>query len=58
MLVHDPLGMSVATFGELMPGGHLSEDVLKAVLKHLLLALDYLHSEGKMVHTGRQLSHG
>lgn len=50
--------MSVATFGELMPGGHLSEDVLKAVLKHLLLALDYLHSEGKMVHTGRQLSHG
>ncbi|EME82206.1 uncharacterized protein MYCFIDRAFT_188967 [Pseudocercospora fijiensis CIRAD86] len=35
-------------------GEQLSADVLKAVLKHLLLALDFLHTEAKMVHTDLQ----
>lgn len=55
-LVHEPLGMSVETLMGLMPGGHLSEDVLKSILKHLLLALDFLHSEGKTIHTGNRSS--
>nr|POE98275.1 serine/threonine-protein kinase srpk [Quercus suber] len=50
-LVHEPLGMSVETLASLMPGKRMSEDVLKSVLKHLLLALDFLHGEGKTVHT-------
>ena len=53
-MVHEPLGMSVQTLQELMPEKQLSEDVLRAVIRYLLLALDCLHSEGKMVHTGNQ----
>lgn len=32
--------------------GRFSEPLLKAGLKHLFMALDYLHSECKLVHTG------
>ncbi|EME38582.1 hypothetical protein DOTSEDRAFT_181838 [Dothistroma septosporum NZE10] len=55
-MVHEPLGMSVETLQHLMPNQRLSEDALKSVLKYLLLALDCLHSEGKMVHTDLQAS--
>ena len=48
--------MSVETLAFLMPGKHLPEDALKSVLKYLLLALDFLHSEGKMIHTGETTS--
>lgn len=51
-LTQEPLGMSLETLRQLMPEKQLSADVLKAVLKHLLLALDFLHTEAKMVHTG------
>lgn len=51
-LVHEALGMSIETLRQLMPGNQLSEELLKAVLRHLFLALDCLHSEAKMVHTG------
>lgn len=33
-------------------GSVLPEDVLKPTLIHLLLALDFLHTEAKIVHTG------
>lgn len=55
-LVHEPLGMSMETFRQLMPAKQLSEELLKAVLRHLLQALDYLHSEAQMVHTGTSTS--
>ncbi|PIA99024.1 putative serine/threonine-protein kinase sky1 [Cercospora beticola] len=51
-MIHEPLGMSVKTLQQLMPDQLLSEDALKAVLKYLLLALDCLHTEAKMIHTG------
>ncbi|KAK9384675.1 hypothetical protein V1515DRAFT_610833 [Lipomyces mesembrius] len=51
-LVHPPLGMSLANFRRMMPDKKLSEKLLKSTLKHLLLALDFLHSEADIIHTG------
>lgn len=51
-MVHEPLGMSVHTLRKMLSGEKLSEDMLKSVLKYLLLALNYLHNEGNLVHTG------
>lgn len=34
------------------PSGRFSTPLLKGGLRHLLLALDYLHTECKLVHTG------
>jgi hypothetical protein len=34
------------------PSRRFSEDLLKAGIKMVLLALDYLHTECKLVHTG------
>ncbi|WPH04301.1 CDK4/6, putative [Acrodontium crateriforme] len=52
--VHEPLGMSLETFRQLMPGNRLPKDLVKAVSKHLLLALDCLHTEAGMIHTDLQ----
>ena len=51
-LVHEPLGISLETFREVMPLKRLPEKLLKAVLRHLLQALDCLHRDAKMIHTG------
>jgi serine/threonine-protein kinase SRPK3 len=51
-LVHEPLGVSLETFRNIMPAKQLPEALLKAVLEHLLQALDCLHSDAKMIHTG------
>lgn len=51
-LVHEPLGISLETLRNVMPTKQLPEALLKAVLEHLLQALDCLHSDAKMVHTG------
>ena len=51
-LVHEPLGISLETFREVMPLKRLPEKLLKAVLIHLLQALDCLHRDAKMIHTG------
>ena len=48
-LVHKPLLTSLSTFRN---GRKLPEDFVQAVLQHVLLALDYLHSEARLVHTG------
>ncbi|KAM3425092.1 hypothetical protein BST61_g7058 [Cercospora zeina] len=55
-MVHEPLGMSIEILQQLMPNQLLSEEALKSVLKYLLLALDCLHSECKMVYTDLQAS--
>jgi serine/threonine-protein kinase SRPK3 len=51
-LVHEPLRISLETFREVMPLKRLPEKLLKAVLIHLLQALDCLHRDAKMIHTG------
>lgn len=51
-LVHESLGMSMETLRRLCPGRKLPEDLLKAFLTHLLQALDFLHTDAKMIHAG------
>lgn len=50
-LIHDPLGFTAAQVRE-MCGGKIPGDMLKAIVGDLLLALDFLHSEAGVVHTG------
>ena len=52
-LVHEPLGMSMETLRQLSPGRTLPEQLLKAFLIHMLQALDFLHTDAKMVHAGK-----
>lgn len=51
-LVHEPLWDNVTTL--LKRGGkdRLTEDLLRVILQLLLLALDYLHTDRKLIHTG------
>ena len=51
-LVHKPLGMSLKDLHKGCPSGRYPEDLLKPALIHILLALDFLHGQAKMVHTG------
>ncbi|PIL35319.1 hypothetical protein GSI_02044 [Ganoderma sinense ZZ0214-1] len=50
-LVHKPMLMSLFAFRD---GRQLPESFLKLVLKHILLTLDYLHSQAKVIHTDLQ----
>lgn len=40
-----------------IPSGMFAEDLLKVSLKHLFLALDFLHTECGVVHTGMTRNH-
>lgn len=51
-LVHPPLWDSVLTFLHRNPEQRLPAPVLAFVLKRLFLALDYLHTECQIIHTG------
>jgi serine/threonine-protein kinase SRPK3 len=51
-LIHEPLGISLETFRSVMPLKRLPEKLLKAVLIHLLQAIDCLHRDAEMVPTG------
>jgi hypothetical protein len=51
-LVHKPLGLPLSDFQALLPSGKLPQDILKLTLIHVLLALDYLHTDGHLIHTG------
>lgn len=51
-LVHPPLWESVRTFLYRNPVRRLPVPVLAFVLKRLFLALDFLHTECKIIHTG------
>jgi serine/threonine-protein kinase SRPK3 len=52
-MVHKPLGLRISDFQALIPGGKLPQDILKLTLKHVLLALEFLHSECHLAHTGK-----
>jgi len=51
-LVQKPMWESFRDLRHRVPDGLFTEELLKASLKQLFLALDYLHSECKLVHTG------
>lgn len=51
-LVHPPLGIRLYDFRNHLRAKVLPEKIVKLTLVHLLLALDYLHTEAGIVHTG------
>lgn len=51
-LVHEPLGLCIQTIRELSPGHKLCKDIVKVLLTHVLRALDFLHTDAEMIHTG------
>jgi len=52
-LVHDPLGLTLKDIREMSEGEKVSEQLLKPIIKYLLMALDFLHAEAPVVHTGK-----
>ena len=52
-VVHDVLSNNLLSLRYLSPARKSSEVYLKQILIHLLLALDFLHSECHIVHTGK-----
>jgi serine/threonine-protein kinase SRPK3 len=51
-LVHNPLAMSVDEFQETFPDAQYPNIILKPLISCLLMALDFLHSEAGVIHTG------
>ena len=54
-LVHQPLGMSLFQLMKQCPDKVFTEDLLKATILRIFLALDYLHTEAHLIHTGASL---
>ncbi|KAI6018886.1 putative CDK4/6 [Pisolithus marmoratus] len=53
-VVYPPLAISIKAFRRMLPSRALPISLLKLVLQHLLLSLDFLHSEAKVIHTDVQ----
>lgn len=51
-LVMEPLGMNLAEYRQLFPGTQLPLPAVKRVTKQTLLALDYIHVECGIIHSG------
>jgi hypothetical protein len=51
-LVHAPLWESVLTFLHRNPVRRLPTPIVAFILKNLFLALDFLHAECEIIHTG------
>ena len=50
-IAHSPLSLTMRDIRN-MAGGQIPSSILKPMMYGLLLALDYLHSEAHVVHTG------
>lgn len=51
-LVHPPLGISLDQLSPLLPNGVMSSGVLRVTMRNVLAALDFLHTEAHVIHTG------
>lgn len=51
-LIHPPLAMSLFELRNRTVRKAFTEDLLKATLIHILIALDFLHSEAYVIHMG------
>jgi hypothetical protein len=51
--VHEPLGMSLSGLRALCPSRKMPEPLLESTLTHIFLALDFLHAEARVIHTGK-----
>lgn len=54
-LVHQPLGLSVDQFLYFFPGRVMNLDALKPCLRQVLGIVDFLHTEARVIHTGKVL---
>lgn len=52
-LIHPPLGMSLFELRNRCPRRVFPETLLKPTLIHILLALDFLHTEAHVIHAGQ-----
>ena len=52
-LVHEPLGLTLKDIREMSEGEKVDAQLLKPIIKYLLMSLDFLHSEARVVHTGK-----
>ena len=50
-LILHPLDLTLSDLGRLYDG-KVPEEIMKAISNYLLLALDFLHTEARVVHTG------
>jgi serine/threonine-protein kinase SRPK3 len=53
-LVHEPLGITLTKLLKSCPSGKFPKAWLRLVLQQILLALDFIHSEAHVIHTGEQ----
>ena len=51
-LVHPPLGISVDQLTSLLPDGVMSSSMIRTTIRKILAALDFLHTEAQVIHTG------
>ncbi|EEP81777.1 predicted protein [Uncinocarpus reesii 1704] len=57
-LVHPPMHITLLGFMQRLPNRRLDKHILRLTVKYLLNALDFLHTEAKVVHTGQFAIHG
>lgn len=51
-LIHEPLATSLHELMGAFPDRSLPEELLKTALRQVLIALHFLHSEARLIHTG------
>ncbi|KAI9043636.1 kinase domain protein [Aspergillus affinis] len=53
-LVHPPLGISLAQLTPLLPEGMMTTGMVRTTIRNVLAALDFLHTEARVIHTDLQ----
>lgn len=53
-LVHPPLGISLDQLTALLPDGVMTSAMVRTTMRNILAALDFLHTEAGVIHTGRK----
>ncbi|PLN86365.1 kinase-like domain-containing protein [Aspergillus taichungensis] len=53
-LVHPPLGISLDQLTPLLPGQVMTSAMVRATMRNVLAALDFLHTEAQVIHTDLQ----
>lgn len=51
-LVHPPLGISLDQLTPLLPNKVMSSAMVRTTIRNVLVALDFLHTEANITHTG------
>ncbi|KGO77687.1 hypothetical protein PITC_071700 [Penicillium italicum] len=53
-LVHPPLGISLDQLTQLLPDGVMNSAMVRTTIRNVLAALDFLHTEARVIHTDLQ----